>query len=57
VILLCAVPLASMPSLSAPPQPDRQWSLYAPLIDAKQAVDVPINPWWFGLYHYRPTDK
>ena len=57
VILLCAVPLASMPSFSAPPQPDRQWSRYAPLIDAKQAVDVPINPWWIGLYHYRPPNN
>jgi hypothetical protein len=57
VVFLCLVPLAALPSFSAPPQPDREWGRYAALIDAGTPVDIPINPYWFGVYHYRPPKK
>ncbi len=57
VVFLCTIPLASLPSFSAPAQFDREWGRYAPLIDAGKPADIPINPWWFGLYHYRPPAK
>lgn len=57
VVFLCLVPLAALPSFSAPPQPDREWGRYAALIDAGTPVDIPINPSWFGVYHYRPPKK
>jgi hypothetical protein len=52
--ILCMIPFAAMSSFTAPAQPDLNWSRYAPLIDAQIPVDIPINPVWFGVYHYRP---
>lgn len=49
---LSMVPLASVPRLTAPTRSDLHWRRYAPRIEAREAVDIPVPPDW--TYHYRP---
>ncbi len=51
-VSLCLMIASALPSLMAPPLEQHEWLEYARSIDAKEPVDIPINPEW--IYRFRP---
>lgn len=55
LLFLGLMPIAGWNKFQAPALPDKEWSKYAPEIDARRSVEIPINPGW--TYKYEAPAK